>query len=222
MPVTTILKRTLQGIMLPGVMLLLSACDPEPEIGSPVKAQKVSEPSPVEAPKPVSYREVEWTDLMPEEDLEALLDPPQEILDIPDGSEMDQISSQISSAIEQANDSPYQQALTSTTVVDSFNNQHIKIPGYIVPLDFDKQNLTTRFFLVPFFGACIHVPPPPPNQIILVDYPQGIKVKSLYDVFSISGLLKTSLFQHQMATSAYVMKAAKVEAYEPRSWAPQS
>lgn len=189
------------------LVLPLAGCGPEPQDSA---ATSTGDAALAQA---VEYRDVEWTDLMPKEDLEALLNPPEDIMNIPDGSEMDQISGQISNAIAQASDSRYQQALSSTNVVEAFNNQQIRIPGFIVPIDFDDNQMTTRFFLVPYFGACIHVPPPPPNQIILVDYPQGIKVDELYDPFHISGLLKTSLFQHEMATSAYLLEAAKVELY---------
>lgn len=199
--------------MLP-VRLLLSliccvpllACSPEPDATTPAATTS-------SGPQVSQYRDVEWTDLMPEDDLQALLNPPQDIMDIPDGSEMDQISSQISNAIAQASDSRYQQALTSTRVVEAMNDQLIRIPGFIVPIDFDEKQMTTRFFLVPYFGACIHVPPPPPNQILLVDYPKGIKVDELYDPFHISGRLKTSLFQHELATSAYLLEAADVQPY---------
>ncbi|MAR90303.1 MAG: hypothetical protein CML06_05395 [Pseudomonadales bacterium] len=189
------------------MILFLSACDPAPPDSG------AAADSGAQSAVAVEYRQVEWTELMPEEDLAALLSPPEEIMNIPDGSEMDQISSQMSNAIAQANDSRYQQALTSTKVVADFNNQHISIPGFIVPLDFNDKQMTTRFFLVPYFGACIHVPPPPPNQIILVDYPAGIKVDELYDPFQVSGLLKTSLFQHEMATSSYHLDAKVIEPY---------
>lgn len=196
----------------------LAACGPEPQEAASTSASTAG----MQSAAPVSYRDVEWTDLMPKEDLEALLKPPEDLTNIPDGSEMDQISNQISNAVLQANSSRYQQALTSSKVVESFNNQQIRIPGFIVPVDFDDNQMTTRFFLVPYFGACIHVPPPPPNQIILVDYPQGIKVDELYDAFQISGLLKTSLFQHEMATSAYLLEAAKVAPYVETDAIPAS
>jgi len=191
------------------LVLPLAGCGPEPQDAA---TTSTTDAAPASA-QTIQYRDVEWTDLMPKEDLEALLNPPEDIMNIPDGSEMDQISGQISNAIAQASDSRYQQALSSTKVVEDFNNQQIRIPGFIVPIDFDDNQMTTRFFLVPYFGACIHVPPPPPNQIILVDYPKGIKVDELYDPFQISGLLKTSLFQHEMATSAYLLEAANVELY---------
>src|SRR5690606_41234775 len=53
-------------------------------------------------------------------------------------------------------------------MVPSLNGKKIRIPGYVVQLEGDADKVT-QFLLVPYFGACIHVPPPPPNQIILVD-----------------------------------------------------
>jgi len=214
MPVAASMLRVFASCLV----LSLAACGPEPQDNIFMSSPTAD----VEKVAPVNYRDVEWTDLMPKEDLDALLKPPEDLTNIPDGSEMDLISSQISNAALQANSSRYQQALTSTRVVESFNNQQIRIPGFIVPVDFDDNQMTTRFFLVPYFGACIHVPPPPPNQIILVDYPQGIKVNELYDAFQISGLLKTSLFQHEMATSAYLLDAAKVEPYVETDAVPAS
>ena len=93
------------------------------------------------------------------------------------------------------------------------NNQAIKIPGFIVPLEFNQDQSVTQFFLVPFFGACIHQPPPPPNQIIFVNYPQGLALNSLYDPFWISGLLRTSLVEHEMAVAAYSLQMTSFEPY---------
>ncbi|MGL4829805.1 MAG: DUF3299 domain-containing protein, partial [Vibrio sp.] len=51
------------------------------------------------------------------------------------------------------------------TVRTELNGSRVKIPGFVIPLEGDDQKVT-EFLLVPYFGACIHVPPPPPNQII--------------------------------------------------------
>ena len=48
----------------------------------------------------------------------------------------------------------------------------VKIPGFIVPLDVAKDGTVSEFFLVPYFGACIHVPPPHPT--IVTDDAQGL------------------------------------------------
>ena len=161
---------------------------------------------------------VEWTDLIPEEDLDALLNPPSYLDDIEDGSFEDfsfedQISAQIQNSLAAANDDSYQLALSSTRVIEAMDGQAIRIAGFIVPLEFDDEQTITQFFLVPFFGACIHVPPPPPNQIIFVNYPQGLKQDSLYDPFWISGVLNTSLVENDMAMAAYSMQMQSYEVY---------
>lgn len=160
-----------------------------------------------------TYRTVEWPDLMPEEDLQALLNPPEALNDIPDGSAEDQISSQIQGAIAQASDSRYQQALVSTRVVPEFDGQKIRLPGFIVPLEFGEDQTITRFFLVPYFGACIHVPPPLPNQIVYAQYDKGFKLEALYDPFWLSGTLSTELIENDMATAAYSMTVDRLEPY---------
>ena len=160
------------------------------------------------------YRTIEWTDLMPKDDLDALLNPPESLNDIPDGSAEDQIASQIQMAIEQASDSRYQQALVSTRVVPAFDGQAIRLPGFIVPLEFgEDQQQVTKFFLVPYFGACIHLPPPPPNQIIYAEYDKGFKLDSLYEPFWLSGTLSTTLIENDMATAAYTIKVDRLEPY---------
>jgi hypothetical protein len=47
------------------------------------------------------------------------------------------------------------------------DEQEVRIPGFVVPLEGDAKTVTA-FLLVPYFGACIHVPPPPTNQVIYV------------------------------------------------------
>ncbi len=160
-----------------------------------------------------AFKTLEWTDLIPKEDLDALLTPPAYITEVEDGSDEDQISSQIQNAITAASDDRYQQALVSTRVVSKMDGQAIRIPGFIVPLEFDDEQIITQFFLVPFFGACIHTPPPPPNQIVFVEYPEGLKLEALYDPFWISGILKTSLIENDLATAAYSLKMQYFEHY---------
>ena len=162
---------------------------------------------------PAKYQTVEWPDLMPKADLDALLNPPDYINDIEDGSFEDQISSQIQNSIAAAKDDRYQQALRSTNILPEMNGKAIRIPGFVVPLEFDDDMVVTEFFLVPFFGACIHVPPPPPNQIIYVKYPKGFTLGALYDPFWISGVLKTTLTENDIATAAYSLEMQAFEAY---------
>jgi uncharacterized protein len=62
----------------------------------------------------------------------------------------------------------------------SLHNAKVRLIGYMVPFD-DDQNQTTEFLLVPQFGQCVHVPPPPPNQIVLVQMEGGKKVGVSWD-----------------------------------------
>ena len=159
-----------------------------------------------------AFKTVEWTDLMPASDLEALLNPPDYLDDVEDGSFEDLLSNQVSNAIAAANDDQYQQALKSTTIIAEMNNQPIRIPGFIVPLEFDKKNKVTQFFLVPYFGACIHMPPPPPNQIIFVTT-KGMELDDIYNPFWITGVLKTAIIENELGTAAYTMQMQSIEMY---------
>lgn len=161
----------------------------------------------------ITFETVKWDDLIPKDDLEALVNPPSYIADIEDGSFEDQISSQMQSALESSTDDRYQQALVSTKVIDKMNEKFVKVPGFVVPLEHNDEKAITEFFLVPFFGACVHVPPPPPNQIIFVRYPKGLLLEALYDPVWISGLLTTSLEKNEMATAAYTLDMRSFEPY---------
>ena len=159
------------------------------------------------------FETIEWPDLMPPEVLAILLNPPEYIAEIEDGSAEDQISSQMKSAVNQSEEDAYQQALVSTDVNENLDGAMIRIPGFVVPLEFDEEQTISQFFLVPYFGACLHMPPPPPNQIILVNAPKGIQMSALYDPFWIEGQLSTSFQENDMATSAYAMQLQRIEPY---------
>lgn len=173
-----------------------------------------------------NYAEIEWVELIPQSDLDALLNPPESITSIPHGLEptlenFDQLSSSIEqaigSAIEEKVPTPeeqaYQAALNSTNVNDSMDKKEVRIPGFIVPVEYDDKQVVTEFFLVPYFGACIHVPPPPPNQIIYVKYPEGLTLDALYDPFWIEGQLSTEIIENTIALSAYTISADGVKPY---------
>lgn len=81
-----------------------------------------------------------------------------------------------------------QQRLASVRA--NLNLKNVTIPGYVVPLEFDGVR-TTKFLLVPFAGACIHTPPPPANQTIIVEIEQGFALKDLYQVITVTGDIST-------------------------------
>ena len=93
------------------------------------------------------------------------------------------------------------------------NGSKVKIPGFVIPLEGD-QNMVTEFLLVPYFGACIHVPPPPPNQIVYVRFPKGAPIQQLWDVIYVVGTLKTETTNHELAETAYVIEGTQIEEYD--------
>lgn len=158
---------------------------------------------------------VSWEALIPEDDLEALLNPPAYLAEIEEGSIEDQLAGQIGNAFaeHQDQDHPYFKALRSTQVKPEFDGQRLRIPGFVVPLEFDDEQNISEFFLVPFFGACIHVPPPPPNQIIHAHFEPGFQIDNLYDPVWISGVVRTELIENDVAQSAYAMSIDTIEPY---------
>lgn len=159
------------------------------------------------------YNTIEWTDLIPQDDLDALLDPPEYLDEIEDGSPEDDLASDIRTAPASIT-GRYEEALVSQRIKPEFDKQRIRIPGFIVPLEYNEMQTITTFFLVPFFGACIHYPPPPPNQIIYAEFEPGIQLEALYDPYWIEGTLFTKLIENDMATAAYTMQVDRIEEYE--------
>jgi hypothetical protein len=94
------------------------------------------------------------------------------------------------------------------------NGLRVKIPGYPVPLRVLEGRLVNEMFLVPYFGACIHVPPPPPNQIVYVKFAEPIKFNSIFEPVWITGTLSASTKNSSMGSAAYTLAADKVEKYE--------
>ena len=89
----------------------------------------------------------------------------------------------------------------------------ISIPGFVVPLDFDAAHRVTRFFLVPYFGACIHFPPPPADQMIYVTA-SGFELKTMYDPFLVTGVLQVAGTANSLGTAEYTLQAVVIEPYK--------
>ena len=97
-------------------------------------------------------------------------------------------------------------------VNDKMDGRAIRIPGYIVPLEEGKNGMT-EFLLVPYFGACIHSPPPPANQIIHVKPKTPTKGFKSMDTVWVDGTLRTLRSDTFMGVSSYRMDAVGVERY---------
>ncbi len=104
------------------------------------------------------------------------------------------------------------EAWDSAPTVTALDGASIKLPGYLVPLDESKAGIT-EFLLVPYFGACIHTPPPPANQIVLVVPSKALQGYRSMDTVWVQGTLRAARNPSPMGTSAYRLEAAGVERY---------
>ena len=152
--------------------------------------------------------ETDWLELMPPEDRKALEEMPEISHDSPeaDGSFGQK------GGLKQQKDLPA--VMYSTRTVAALDGEEIHIGGYPVPLESDAKGRSTLFFLVPYPGACIHVPPPPPNQIVLVRYPKGIALDDIYAPIWVDGKLKVEQVSNDLADAAYALDAGQVRLVE--------
>lgn len=183
--------------------------------------------------KSIAARNIEWTDLMPAEDLQLLesMKPvdhdtlskaelakdkklKNNSLKLSDSTQQASTESATKKANEPPKKRTWKDALVSTKVRPEFNNVKIKLGGYIVPLDYDNNQLVKTFFFVPYFGACIHVPPPPPNQIIYVRIPKGLKLKDIYTPYSVIGTLRVETVEKDIGVSSYSLDAETAVVYK--------
>ena len=88
----------------------------------------------------VEYTDIEWTELIPADDLEVLLNPPDFLFDIEDQSENDNMEALKDVSLTDATIKRYQEALESTRVVESFDGENIRLPGFVVPLSIDTTD----------------------------------------------------------------------------------
>jgi hypothetical protein len=96
----------------------------------------------------------------------------------------------------------------------AFNNKTVRIPGFIVPLE-DSATQAAEFLLVPYQGACIHVPPPPPNQIVHVLMQKGRKMKfTMWDPYWIEGKLLIDNVESPYGLVAFRLEGLSYEDYE--------
>ncbi len=148
-------------------------------------------------------RELDWPALIPEGApiIEPQLAPLHDL-------------SQLSDALSAESAPAARQPAPDAPVVKALDGQLIKLPGYIVPLEVSEEGRTTEFLLVPYYGACIHVPPPPSNQIVHIFSEMGVRIEDLYQPYWIEGTLKVAAINSELAASGYQMEAEKIYAYE--------
>ncbi len=154
---------------------------------------------------------MEWDQLMPPGYVESLIEETaknaartQDLFSFDDNSEEAQ------TAYEEL-----KTLLSSAPIVTALNGEYIKLAGFVVPLDFDFDSETfSSFLLVPYYGACIHVPPPPANQIVHITSPEPLQQEWLDYAVWVVGTLKTESVSSEYGFAGYSMQNAELEKYE--------
>ena len=104
----------------------------------------------------------------------------------------------------------------STDTLKKLDGKLVRLPGFVVPLD-DFQDQGAEFLLVPYYGACVHTPPPPPNQIVMVGMAGKKSIKlNLFDAVWLSGRLKIASVESPYGTVGFQLEGMKVEPYSSK------
>ena len=199
----------MRSIVLAALVIVLGAAGPAPvraqvPQGAPTMAPPLTPAKPAAAAKPGGFREIKWEELVP-----ANWDPMKELKGIDLGSLNDadpKATEMLKRMREVWDNAPANPAL---------DGQSVRIPGFVVPLEETKDGLK-EFLLVPYFGACIHSPPPPANQIIHVRPQSAAKGVRSMDAVWISGTLVREKTDSYMGAASYRMEARAVEPYTER------
>ncbi|EBA06521.1 DUF3299 domain-containing protein [Sagittula stellata] len=100
----------------------------------------------------------------------------------------------------------------STGIVTEYNGKTVELSGFVIPLDYEGAGITA-FMLVPYVGACIHVPPPPANQLVLVTTEKPYENDGLYEPVTVTGMFGTASTKTQLAEVGYALSADRIVPY---------
>ena len=152
-------------------------------------------------------RELTWDDLIPGG--AAALMPPQPPPGHGAGDE---------SWDDEWDDDAFEEAFSTPAypvdVVEELDGEFVKIPGFVVPLEVSRDGKVSEFLLVPYFGACIHYPPPPPNQLVYITAGDPIDLDSTWEPIWAIGELKTEFRESGLGSAGYTMTTQVIEKYE--------
>ena len=100
----------------------------------------------------------------------------------------------------------------ATKLNAALHGAYVRLPGFIIPIEQSSDGVT-EFVLVPYVGACIHTPPPPPNQLVLVRAIDPWPGDNLWDPVWVEGRMSTQLMTTEVAETGYALTAEKIEVY---------
>ena len=157
-------------------------------------------PSPASPTDVITYRRLAWEDLVPK-DWDPLKRYKQlNATDLREGDPRER------ALIEEM-----REVWDNAPTLGALDGAHIRLSGYVVPLDPSPSGLR-EFLLVPYFGACIHTPPPPANQIVHVRLREPGIWKTMEPV-QVSGTLVSRRRSTSAGMSGYALEADEVRAF---------
>jgi len=154
------------------------------------------------------YNLIDWNDLMPEPWVKEMT---KEMAAMGKLSNLQDNSDEANKAM-----AVMRKKFDEAPIVKSQLNKKVRLPGYVVPLDAERGE-KREFLLVPYFGACIHTPPPPANQIVLIRPTAQSKIKKLpesMDIVWVEGEIKEGRVATSQGVSGYLLEAISVAPYE--------
>ncbi|MDB2369016.1 DUF3299 domain-containing protein [Octadecabacter sp.] len=100
----------------------------------------------------------------------------------------------------------------ATKLNASLDGAYIKMPGFIIPIDLSTEGVTS-FVLVPYVGACLHMPPPPPNQLVFVTTDTPWQGGELWEAVWVTGQMSHEIQTTEVAETGYLLSADEMEVY---------
>ena len=101
---------------------------------------------------------------------------------------------------------------TASDALRALDGKRVRLPGFIVPLD-DLEDTVKEFLLVPYYGACVHVPPPPPNQLVYAQMARGSTPMSWWQAVWLEGTLHITRYQSVYGVAGFRMTVERVTPY---------
>lgn len=144
-------------------------------------------------------RELRWPELIPEHLAATPLRPPAIDHDAP--ASLTQLS-------------PWGDLPMDDLLVHELDGSDVSLAGFVVPLGMDEQQRVNEFLLVPYFGACVHVPPPPPNQVVHVTASRGLDPGRLHMAWVIEGPMRVSARRSPLADAGYTIAAREIRLFK--------
>lgn len=188
--------------------------DNAPEIGTTIqsvadsKTDEETKPKTNQKPKidKNGFRELSWDELSPEGyEQNKILDKYQPLIEAtPEGSPDE--NKIFDKMMAELNSAPANEKLAG---------EKIRIPGFVSPLD-ETDGKVTEFLLVPYFGACIHVPPPPLNNTLLIKpkASDAIPLEQSYEPVWVIGEMQVKTISTDLAEAGYLIESASIEVYD--------